>query len=73
MSCRVCGNPEAQCCETPAWVSRETFRDAWVRRFGSAGSDAERRFLDVGIDDFREDYLSGSPQALQTYFDCISA
>jgi|GEM_PF-3892822 len=52
-------------------IRLDEFRKAWVKRFGEPSSDSDRRFLEQGIKDFYEDYLTSGELDLQGYFQSI--
>ena len=52
-------------------IGLDEFRKGWIRAFGEPQSDADRRFLQEGIKDFYEDYLTSDAPDLSSYFKSI--
>jgi len=53
-------------------ISLEEFKNRWVKHFGPPQSDQERRFLEEGIKDFYEDYMTSTSPNLVAYFESIT-
>ena len=54
-------------------MSLDEFRNAWIKYFGEPQSDQDRWFLQYGIRDFYEDYMTSTYKNVYDYFKSIES
>lgn len=48
-------------------IGLDKFKEIWVKTFGEPTSDSDRKFLQTGIKDFYEDYLTSDAPDVASY------